>query len=193
MGNTEAQTAQRARRAKIQQKLMLILFRITTRSSAAAFAPESVLLKRLYPEAVKGSPTQRMRQALRRLETKGLLRRQKTERGWTSVLTPQGRVLAEKLHTAERVRIRKPRVWDQKWRIVIFDIWERRRGVRDKLRATLQKAGFRRVQDSVWVCPYDCEEFVALLRADLKLGQGILYLIAEGIENDSKLRKLFDL
>ena len=77
--------------------------------------------------------------------------------------------------------------------MVIFDIWERRRGVRDKLRRTLEKAGFRRVQDSVWVCPYDCEELVAFLRADLRLGEGILYLIAEGVENDAKLRKLFGL
>ena len=100
---------------------------------------------------------------------------------------------AERLHAAERIKIRAPRVWDQKWRIVIFDIWERRRGVRDKLRRTLEKAGFRRIQDSVWVCPYDCEEFVTFLRADLRLGEGILYLIAEGVENDAKLRKLFDL
>ena len=75
----------------------------------------------------------------------------------------------------------------------MFDIWERRRPIRDKLRRALQKAGFRRIQNSVWVNPYDCEELVALLRADLRLGEGVLYLIAEGVENDQKLRQWFGL
>lgn len=193
MGKLEVQIKKRARRVQIRQKLMLALFRMTTGSASAAFAPEALLRKRLFPEDTKNSPARRIRQALQRLEAQGMLKRQTTARGLTAILTEEGKKFAEKLHAAERIRIRPPRVWDQKWRIVIFDIWERRRGVRDKLRRTLEKAGFRRVQDSVWVCPYDCEELVAFLRADLRLGEGILYLIAEGVENDAKLRKLFGL
>lgn len=191
MGKVENETNIRGKRTKIQQQLALALFRATTPSSIA-FAPERVLLKYLGFE-VKGKIVYRMRQALQRLEKKGLLKRERIAQGWTATLTDKGRSYAEKLHSAERIKIRVPRVWDEKWRIVIFDIWERRRGVRDKLRIILKKAGFRKVQDSVWVCPYDCEELVTFLRADLRLGQGILYIIAEGIENDSKLRQLFKL
>jgi len=53
--------------------------------------------------------------------------------------------------------------------------------------------GFVRLQDSVWVFPYDCEDFVALLKADLKIGVAVLYLIVEQIENDKHLRAHFDL
>jgi len=134
-----------------------------------------------------------MRQALYRLEARGLLKRERSERGWRVSLTDVGEKFAEKLDAADRIKIKAPRKWDEKWRIVIFDIWERRRGVRDKLRRTLEKAGFKRVQDSVWVCPYDCEEFITFLRADLRLGKGILYIIAEGIENDARLRRLFNI
>ena len=193
MGKLETQTKERARRVQIRQKILLALFRMTTHSSSAAFAPEVVLRRRLFPQDSKGAPARRIQQALQRLESQGMIKRQTAARGWTAVLTEEGKRFAEKLHAAERIRIRPPRVWDQKWRMVIFDIWERRRGVRDKLRRTLEKAGFRRVQDSVWVCPYDCEELVAFLRADLRLGEGILYIIAEGVENDAKLRKLFGL
>ncbi len=193
MGKLETQIKEKARRVQIRQKVALALFRMTTSSASAAFAPEEVLRRRLFPKDAKGSPARRIRQALQRLESQGMIKRRATPRGWTAILTEEGKKFAEKLHAAERIRIRPPRVWDQKWRIVIFDIWERRRGVRDKLRRTLEKAGFRRVQDSVWVCPYDCEELVAFLRADLRLGEGILYLIAEGVENDAKLRKLFGL
>lgn len=189
----EKTTAQRARRENIQQKVTLAVFRLTTRSVRAAFAPTPVLIKHLYPESTKGSPARRVRQAVYRLQRRGLLRWIEHNRGWSVILTPKGKLYAEKLHAAEHIRIRKPKVWDQKWRIVIFDIWERRRGVRDKLRRALERADFRRIQHSVWVCPYDCEEFVAFLRADLHLGGSILYLIAEGVENDAKLRHLFKL
>ena len=193
MGKLETQTKEKARRVQIRQKIALALFRMTTNSASAAFAPEEILRRRLFPKDAKGSPARRIRQALQRLEAQGMIKRQTAARGWAAVLTEEGKRFAKKLHAAESIRIRTPRVWDQKWRIVIFDIWERRRGVRDKLRRTLEKVGFRRIQDSVWVCPYDCEELVAFLRADLRLGEGILYLIAEGVENDAKLRKLFDL
>lgn len=193
MGKLEIRAKEKAERIQIRQKLILALFRMTTSSVSSAFAPEAVLRKKLFPEDAKNSPTRRIRQALQRLEARGVIKRQATPRGWTAVLTKEGREFAKKLHMTERIRIRPPRVWDQKWRIVIFDIWERRRGVRDKLRRTLEKAGFRRIQNSVWVCPYDCEELVVFLRADLRLGEGILYLIAEGVENDAKLRTLFGL
>ena len=193
MGKLETQTKEKARRVQIRQKIALALFRMTTNSASAAFAPEEILRRRLFPKDAKGSPARRIRQALQRLEAQGMIKRQTAARGWAAVLTEEGKRFAKKLHAAESIRIRPPRVWDQKWRIVIFDIWERRRGVRDKLRRMLEKAGFRRIQNSVWVCPYDCEELVAFLRADLRLGESILYLIAEGVENDTKLRKLFRL
>ena len=41
--------------------------------------------------------------------------------------------------------------------------------------------------------PYDCEEVLAFIRTDLRLGGGVIYLIAEGIENDKSLRIKFNL
>src|SRR3989338_8641322 len=55
----------------------------------------------------------------------------------------------------------------------------------------LEKAGFVRLQDCVWVYPYPCEEFVAFIRADLRLGPGMLYIIAEEIEHDRHLKEHF--
>ena len=87
--------------------------------------------------------------------------------------------------------IDKPKRWDKKWRILTFDIWERRRYVRDKLRLVLRRIGFYQMQRSVWVYPYDCEDFIQLLKADFKVGSGMLYVIADQIENDKVLRKHF--
>src|SRR3989338_7812728 len=46
MGKLETKTKERARRVQIRQKVMLALFRMTTGSASAAFAPEAVLRKR---------------------------------------------------------------------------------------------------------------------------------------------------
>ena len=87
----------------------------------------------------------------------------------------------------------KPNRWDGKWRVVIFDIKEKKRGTRDKLRAELQNIGFVRLQNSVWVFPYDCEEMLIMLKADMHIGKDILYLVSERVENDAHLREIFDL
>lgn len=46
--------------------------------------------------------------------------------------------------------------WDGKWRIVIFDVPEKRRAARDLLRENLKKWGFVAWQQSVWVTKKDC-------------------------------------
>lgn len=46
--------------------------------------------------------------------------------------------------------------WDGKWRIVIFDIPEKRRAARDVLRQKLKSWGFTPWQQSVWVTKKNC-------------------------------------
>ena len=87
----------------------------------------------------------------------------------------------------------QPPRWDGKWRLVVFDIREYKRAVRDKVRNELSAFGFRRLQQSVWVYPYDCEEMVVLLKADHRIGREVLYITAGKIENDLWLRSEFGL
>lgn len=189
----EEQVRRRERRTQIQRALTVALYRFGT-YQAAVFASEAWILKRVAPELLdKGNPARRIRQALQRLERRGLVRRDTTTGRWSASLTAEGKKFAEKLHTADKIRIKKTQKWDGKWRMIVFDVWERRRNVRDKLRRALIKAGFYRLQDSIWVYPYDCEELLSVLRADLRLENGVLYVIAEGIEGDSKLKDYFGL
>ncbi|TSC67588.1 MAG: phenylacetic acid degradation operon negative regulatory protein [Parcubacteria group bacterium Gr01-1014_73] len=107
-------------------------------------------------------------------------------------ITGKGSLTLELLSEG-KAKLKKPRKWDKKWRILVFDIDEKRRPKRDKLRRSLISVGFMRLQDSVWIYPYDCEDFVALLKKDFRLGKELLYLIVEEIEGDSFLRQWFDL
>ena len=107
-------------------------------------------------------------------------------------LTDKGKVALEKFER-QNYKIKIPKKWDKKWRVLIFDIQEKRRNTRDKVRNTLRAIGFYRLQYSVWVYPYDCEDLVTLLKADFKIGKDLLYLIVDSIENDKKLKYYFDL
>jgi CRISPR-associated endonuclease Cas2 len=76
---------------------------------------------------------------------------------------------------------------------LIFDIPEKRRAVRDQLRQTLNNIGFIKLQNSVWVYPYECSELISLLKSDFKIGKDVLYLTVTEIENDEFLRKHYQL
>jgi DNA-binding transcriptional regulator PaaX len=87
-------------------------------------------------------------------------------------------------------RLKKWR-WDGKWRLLIFDIEEKRRFARDRARDDMLSFGFIRLQDSVWVYPYECEKVVELLKAQYRIGKEMLYIVTEHLDGDDVLKKKF--
>ena len=77
--------------------------------------------------------------------------------------------------------------------MLVFDIIEERKGDRDEISRVLKKMDFLMIQDSVYIYPYPCDEFVALLKANFRIGKNLLYLIVEQIENDKKFREHFNI
>lgn len=163
--------------------------------SVALIAPKTLtLLKKLdRSSANRKNLYRRITQAIVNLENAGLVKTS-GQRGYRSVvLTEKGRATIEKIYASE-YRIPEPAFWDGKWRIAMFDIREKRRRTRSQLRFLLMGAGFLRLQDSVWIYPYPCDEFIGLVRAHLKSGTGeMLSFVAEALESDRHLREHFRL
>ncbi|MFH1402049.1 MAG: hypothetical protein ABIG87_00300 [Patescibacteria group bacterium] len=107
-------------------------------------------------------------------------------------LTEKGEIELAKYKIGD-LKIKQPKKWDKKWRVVIFDIKEKRKRTRDLLRGTLNRLGFVKLQNSVWVFPYDCEELVIMLKSNLFVGKDVLYMTVEKIENDKWLKETFNL
>jgi len=127
--------------------------------------------------------------AIGKLEKNGLLHVDK--KGDTSFvrLTEKGdRELAH--YTAEAETL-KPKKWDGKWRLVIFDIKETKKGKRDRIRRNLARFGFEKLQNSIWVYPYECEDLVTYLKADCKIDKEVLYIVSEKIPDDGWIKKKF--
>jgi len=147
----------------------------------AAMAPKTLSLLGKIP--TRG--TEKLKSAVRRLEKKGLIH-----------VGPSGIRLTDKgerfLQTTS-LRPVQPWLWDKKWRVVIFDIPETKKQQRNILRDTLIRIGFWKLQNSVWVYPYDCEELILLLKTDYRLGKEVLYMIVDKIEGDMTLKRYFGL
>ncbi len=191
MGNMEERSRKRAKRGELKSAILQVVAAAGLISLAIAMpnAPKVIprsLLKKIFDRSRNTRDV-----TISKLVKAGFLRREIVRGARVLRITSEGiRHL-----TQERMRHihDEPKRWDGKWRVVIFDIKEPRRNVRDGLRYELSALGFEKLQNSVWAYPYPCEEFVALLKADLKVGKDILYMIVDEIENDRHLREHFNL
>ena len=108
-------------------------------------------------------------------------------------LTEEGRRRAG-MYQINDLAIKKPKQWDKKWRIVIFDIPHRNRFVREVLRGMLKQLGFRLLQKSVWVHPFPCQEEINLVRSLFGLTlEEIRLIIAQDIGESTNFKKIFHL
>ncbi|MEK7478235.1 MAG: CRISPR-associated endonuclease Cas2 [Patescibacteria group bacterium] len=105
-------------------------------------------------------------------------------------LTERGYEKFAELETKDIVR---PKRWDEKYRVVVFDIEEKRKKERDLIRNQLISLGFIKLQHSVWISPYECEELITLMKTNRHLNDNIIYMTVESIENDLWLREKFGL
>lgn len=106
-------------------------------------------------------------------------------------LTDKGKKMAGWLQI-DRLKIKKPKKWDKKWRIVIFDIAELKKTHREAFRGKLKELGFKPLQKSVWIHPFTCKDEVDLLRDFFGLSEKDIRLImAENIGEDKELKKIF--
>ncbi|PIR83646.1 hypothetical protein COU18_03110 [Candidatus Kaiserbacteria bacterium CG10_big_fil_rev_8_21_14_0_10_51_14] len=191
MATMEQASKKRTRRGHVERAILSSLA-IAGVGFVAMTAPNALqLLKYVDPDwIVKRDPKQRIREAAHRLRKKKLVEFVHKDKRVYLRITEKGRV---RLRSLSFGPLPKPKRWDYKWRLVIFDIPEKKHGLRARARGIVAGFGFVRLQDSVWAYPYDCEEAIALLKAELHIGKDLLYIIADAIEYDTPLRKEFGL
>ncbi len=176
-------------------KILLKTLEITTVLSMAVMAPNALqALDMFYGNKAYDRSKKRyyINTTITKLKEKGFIKFENKSGKKFVRLTKKGR---EKLlkYQLQEIKIKKPKRWDKKWRVVIFDIKEQRKYAREGLRIELIRLGFLKLQNSVWVYPYDCEEVIVMIKSHLKIGKDILYMTVEKIENDRWLKKEFGL
>ena len=188
MGKLEETNRQHIRKTKMQEAVLSYV--ISGGRVGVDVLIKQVLDSLLGTDLSSTSPrrSEIVRGVASRLSRKGLL---KFENGHYSA-TSLGEGLFNEWEKSN-YKIKTPKKWDKKWRVIIFDIPEKKKRAREQVRRILSSAGFIRLQDSVWVFPYDCEDVIGLMKTDLGLGKNLLYMIVDQIEDDRFLRMDFDL
>lgn len=80
---------------------------------------------------------------------------------------------------------------DGKWKMIIFDIPESQRPVRDFLRTKIKQLGFKKWQNSIWVSPYKIPDDLQVELKALSEKYFIRLITVESINNTSDLDQLF--
>ena len=188
MGKLEEISKKNTRKTRIHETLLLALVSGGRRGG-------DILIRQVVDSLLKTdfsltSPriSDTVKSAAQRLSRRGLIA---FEDGHYSPTVSGKKLLAKWQRTNYKIKI--PKKWDKKWRGIIFDIPEKKRKIRDHIREILIATGFIRLQDSVWVYPYDCEDVIGLIKTELRIGRYLLYMIVDQIEDDRFLRMDFDL
>jgi DNA-binding transcriptional regulator PaaX len=127
-----------------------------------------------------------------RLEKSGIIKRERRGDKIRFVLTKKGRKIAQR-NSVNEIKLVNNIKWDKVWRIVIFDIPEKKKVARDALRQKLIRLGMHQLQKSVFIYPYECKNEIDFIADFFKVSEDILYLHAKLADVDEKVRKIFDL
>src|SRR3989344_1035591 len=187
MGKLEKESSRRKKRADIQRIILVTISKASV-MTVELLAPgvmevmedRGLMPKKRQPDIIKRSQSRMIERGLLLWDNRRLR------------LTPKGERRL-RLIEARDFQFKKPKKWDGRWRVLIFDIPETRKNLRERMRATLRAVGFVRLQDSVWIFPYPCEDLVTLLKADFKIGRDMLYMIVDTLELDAPIRAKFGL
>jgi len=98
-----------------------------------------------------------------------------------------------KSFSIDLIEIKKPKKWDGKWRLVMFDIPMRFTKGREALRYYLKKLNFFQFQKSAWIYPYPCEDEIIFVADFFGVEKCVEVLTTESILRDEKLKKHFHL
>jgi len=129
--------------------------------------------------------------AFKRLQRRGCIKVKMINRQIYISLTEEGKKLAGWMQI-DALKIKKPKKWDGKWRLVIFDISQLKKFYREALRGKLKELGFYPLQKSVWIYPFDCRNEIGLLRDFFGLSEKEMRLIiSENIGKDNWLKQYF--
>lgn len=134
----------------------------------------------------------KLRGVLGKLETQGWVKKQIHDREFAYSISPQGKAWLnqqlERLHQKEKI-------WDGKYRIVVFSIPEKNRILRDKLRRALKSLRFGSYEKGIWISLYDHKDKILNTIEEIGIGQHFCYFEAKflaGLEKNL-LTKLWSL
>jgi len=182
------------KKSEIARKILKITMAGVLIPAAFLLPGTSILLKEFLKENGASNDSKKFKRMLRIIKNKKMIKViQKNGEDFLEITKSGKKELLR--YNFDDLKIEKSKIWDGKWRMVIFDIPEKFRDGRVALSNKLKEMGFYRLQKSVFVYPYECENEIDFIREffDVKKFVILLRLSTFGDYHDLILKKHFDL
>ena len=146
-----------------------ILQHLTAGDVLMSFLLSARSTRAFYREAHKRARARyRSKRSVESLIEKGLI----TGRGDLLHLTQKGSELIQIIAS----RAAPERAWKGSWWVVMYDIPISMNAFRFELRRILVRAGFRKLQHSVWIHPHACREIDLFLQNNRRMSKHVYYM-----------------
>ena len=132
-------------------------------------------------------------QIIKRLNKQKYIEVKENDDDTTTIKITRNGMIRALTYKLDSMILRKPEKWNGKWRVVIFDIPNNYRRIRDIFRGRLLQLGLYKLQESVYVSPFPCFDEIEFLRELYGVAFTVKYLLVEKIEDDEFLRNWFGL
>ena len=134
----------------------------------------------------------RVKRTVKRLEEQGVIKHRIKNGKEEFVVTKKGKThLAELL--VDDLFIRQPAKWDGRWRVLIYDIPNKKDLERRELNRVVSEIGMKSVQQSVFVSPYPCKAQIDAIARHYDLDKHLAYFEADYFEGANDLLNHFKL
>lgn len=131
-----------------------------------------------------------LKRSIKRLEKQKLVEIEEEKDKQVIKITEEGRQKILKF-ALEELTIKKPKLWDQKWRLVSFDLPEKLATKRKIFAEYLHVWGFYPLHKSVYLHAYPCLKEIDFLREYLEISEYVRLFKVEEIENDELFKDFF--
>ncbi|OGI57111.1 hypothetical protein A3B85_03205 [Candidatus Nomurabacteria bacterium RIFCSPHIGHO2_02_FULL_37_13] len=176
----------------LKRKVLLLLLAGLALGLTKSARKQLWILKQIPKEWEKEN-RQALQRAINSLYTSHLVKEQYHKDGTTIlILNKEGKQKALKFNI-DKMGIKKPTKWDKKWRIVMFDIPEKLKRLRDSLRFHFREIGLIELQKSVLVFPYPCDNEIEFILELYNARRYVRFVLADKIDNELHLMKKFNL
>src|SRR3989344_5703201 len=127
MGYLEQESKKRTSKVNLQKAILSTIFTVGSLSISLMAPKITKVLEKLEPDFIKSKfGKYSFNRSLVRLRENGLIVWEKTSRGSFVRLTTKGEAKLRQLEL-NNYKIKKPKRWDGKWRLLAFDIREERK------------------------------------------------------------------
>ena len=180
------------RLGKLQKRILLLLMGGLAFGMTRNFGKQIKILEEVGKEW-QDIPNQTINNALRTLYEARFVEKRVLKDGKVEIVISKNGAQRAMIENISTLKITRPKQWDGYFWIVLFDIPEKRKRVRDALRFHLKKMDFYELQKSVFVLPFPCVKEIKFISEYYNIRKHIRIIEARSIDHEKEIINHFKL